>query len=520
MSIGGKIMNIGIKGKIFIIFIIGLFFVGSAQIGLSSPNEKAQNPIQPTGTQTTFNPFTQGWLYRKQITIDHTKVSDTLVNFPVIVSTTDTDLKTKTQSDGDDILFMDTTGAATQLSHEIEQYDQSVGTLVAWVNLPTISSSQDTIFYMYYGNPSCSSQQNPATTWDSNYLAIWHMNNADGAQDSTGDHDATPVVPPTYQANGKIGFAETFSGSQFLSADNPQTMVGLDAITIEAWIKINYDSTGAIVVDTFNSDYDGDAWRFVYTMGGTLAFYMEHNTPSNQDAHVIATDILVGTWYHLTGTWTNGNKLNIYKNSIFAAESPSNFSGMINRPDTNAFIGAEHDTHSTLFHYLYGTIDEIRISNIARSPAWISTSYSNQNDPSSFYSIGIELQQTPPATPQRPSGTIKGDVGTEYSYTTVTTDPDNSILYYMWSWGDGNTSGWYGPFDSNVVESASHVWTTKGTYAIRVKAKDMQGSESNWSEPLSAVMPFHFEYHGLLFFEKLFERFPNAFPLLRQLLRH
>ena len=37
-----------------------------------------------------------------------------------------------------------------------------------------------------------------------------------------------------------------------------------------------------------------------------------------------------------------------------------------------------------------GTIDEIRISSIARSSRWISTEYNNQNDPSSFLSFGLE----------------------------------------------------------------------------------------------------------------------------------
>ena len=32
-------------------------------------------------------------------------------------------------------------------------------------------------------------------------------------------------------------------------------------------------------------------------------------------------------------------------------------------------------------YYLDGIIDEIRISNIKRNTAWISTSYNNQNDP-------------------------------------------------------------------------------------------------------------------------------------------
>jgi hypothetical protein len=125
-----------------------------------------------------------------------------------------------------------------------------------------------------------------------------------------------------------------------------------------------------------------------------------------------------------------------------------------------------------------------------------------------------------PQKPQRPSGTINGEVGNEYTYTTTTTDPDSAEVYYMWSWGDGNVSGWYGPFSPDVVSSASHVWSEKGTYEIKVKAKDNYGFESDWSEPLSTKMPFSCHYPGLHFFEKLFERFPHAFPILRHLLEY
>jgi hypothetical protein len=43
-----------------------------------------------------------------------------------------------------------------------------------------------------------------------------------------------------------------------------------------------------------------------------------------------------------------------------------------------------------LDYYFDGTIDEARISNVARSAAWISTCYNNQYNPSSFCTVGSE----------------------------------------------------------------------------------------------------------------------------------
>ena len=117
--------------------------------------------------------FNDSWQFRKEITIDATKVSSgPHTNFPVLVNlTSDASLATNAQADGDDILFT-SSGGATQLSHEIEKYGSSTGALVAWVKVPSLPSASNTILYMYYGNGSATSQQNATNVWDSNYAAV------------------------------------------------------------------------------------------------------------------------------------------------------------------------------------------------------------------------------------------------------------------------------------------------------------------------------------------------------------
>jgi hypothetical protein len=124
---------------------------------------------------------------------------------------------------------------------------------------------------------------------------------------------------------------------------------------------------------------------------------------------------------------------------------------------------------------------------------------------------------TAPATPQRPSGQTNGVVGVKYNYTTVSTDPDNDSIYYVWDWGDGSQSTW-GPYPSGVEANCSHSWNTKGSYVIKVKAKDIYGAFSNWSEPLPISMPQNNPCAYNNFFQQLFQRFPHAFPIMRHLL--
>jgi len=125
----------------------------------------------------------------------------------------------------------------------------------------------------------------------------------------------------------------------------------------------------------------------------------------------------------------------------------------------------------------------------------------------------------PPNKPRTPSGPIQGKSGVEYVYTSSITDPEADQVYCLWNWGDGNTSGWLGPYDSGATCDAKHTWIVKDNYNIKVKAKDIYGKESAWSDSLPITMPY--SYNPILhFFELLFQRLPNAFPLLRQLMEY
>lgn len=125
---------------------------------------------------------------------------------------------------------------------------------------------------------------------------------------------------------------------------------------------------------------------------------------------------------------------------------------------------------------------------------------------------------SPPNKPVKPSGQASGKINVEYTYTTSTTDPDGDQVYYNWSWGDDTYSGWIGPNASGATVSAKHKWSVKGSYQIKVKAKDTNGAESPWSDPLPIRMPTSYNIPMLWFWERLLERFPNAFPILRLLM--
>ena len=130
--------------------------------------------------------------------------------------------------------------------------------------------------------------------------------------------------------------------------------------------------------------------------------------------------------------------------------------------------------------------------------------------------ISSPFQDISPLKPEIPVGPNSGKVNQEQSYSTSAIDPDDDNLYYCFSWGDGSVD-WFGPYVSGELVSVSHSWSEEGEFEIKVKAKDVTGSESDWSDPLVVSMPKSSAIFTL--FLNFLENHPNMFPLLRQLLK-
>ena len=123
---------------------------------------------------------------------------------------------------------------------------------------------------------------------------------------------------------------------------------------------------------------------------------------------------------------------------------------------------------------------------------------------------------SPPAPPTI-TGRVEGKVGTEYTYVFNSIDIDGDMVSYYIEWGDGNSSGWIGPFNSGEDITDKHIWSEGGIYTIRAKSKDIYGHEGNWGT-LTVTMPRNrLIYNKLIFW--FFEQFKNSFPLLRYILR-
>ncbi len=350
------------------------------------------NTINSPSTFLTFGDeqtswYTSIWTYSKKITIDHTKVASALSNFPVLVSTTDLDL-TKAQADGDDFIFLSSDNT-TKYNHEIESWNNAKGELIAWVNVTSLSSTTDTILYLYYGNSHCGNQQNAPGTWDSNYVSVWHMNdwNSNTLKDSTGrGHTLTkPSSNIPLQSNGKIQSSQEFDGTTSYARTQDHddyTMTG--ALTVECWAEPDNADRDEWMWAIHDNVYPGEAyrlgksdtssgrWFWTITMAASGKDVLSNSAPS------------ANTWSHIVGIREADGDMYMYVNGAVQTAT-TNGAGTIN-PNTNGHAGC----YNAASGYFDGEIDELRISNIERSADWITTGYNNQNSPSAFLTIDDE----------------------------------------------------------------------------------------------------------------------------------
>jgi len=161
-----------------------------------------------------------------------------------------------------------------------------------------------------------------------------------------------------------------------------------------------------------------------------------------------------------------------------------------------------------IYLYWQHNYNQVKVFNLTEE---IQTDYHIYSIPSLFDT------SLPPTKPTTPQGEREGTIGQNYTFSTSSTDDDGDQIYYLFDWGDESVNEWLGPYNSGTTCEGKHVWNVKGNYNIKVRAKDSNGAESDWSDPLPVTMPF--AYKSILkLWNVLFERFPNALPLLRQLL--
>jgi len=342
--------------------------------------------------------------YSKSLTIDHTKVSADLQDFPILINITDSDLKIKAQPDGDDIRFK---MGSEMLDQQIELYDPNYNLthaqLVAWVRIPYLSSSSDTILTMLYGAPDVGNAENPSGVWMDRYESIWHMSEPSGTgayllDSSSHDYDATPTGA-LFLDSGKIDGARYLqnSGSSYISFDNGQGILnGWSDWQFSLWMYPDFDSdsewqAGSSEPDVF---YKGTSMTLarVYTYGGSDGTFQIDTHFAGAGTSYMTVTIRNKVWNYVVFKYESSGNGRLRAYSFVGGSLLDSYDELIGTGDklvndASSFVLGTPNPDTSFC----GGMDEVRmIEGGYTSLAWIETEYANQYNPSSFYSLSNE----------------------------------------------------------------------------------------------------------------------------------
>ena len=388
---------------------------------------------------------TSYFTYYKIITINQTMINQSIGTgtYPLLVSTTDTDLRDNAQADGDDIVFFDSDNT-TRLPYEQELWNSTTGELVEWVGIE--DATNVSYIVMYYNNSTIANSENATGVWDSNYMMVQHFQETDidgGAgdiKDSTSNdndgttHNMTTANLDTGLINGCYNFSKSNEARVNVSDD-----ATLDGFTSGFTISglFNFNQEGAYyLVNKYDAGGDQRAWLLKLEGDDNIRIYVDDAGTAAEISNFNPT-IVPGTDYKIDAVWESGEYPLLYFDGALANEVDHD--GLVSSiKDSSSIlrIGGGYSPGNTLF-----TGDEIRVSNIARSHAYIETDYNNTASPDLFISIGAEQGGGAPDT--------------KFEYWDGTAWQENPADYHLWFECFWNTSGYPDGVCSNAEQSGS-----------------------------------------------------------------
>jgi hypothetical protein len=345
--------------------------------------------------------FDAAWPKRIRLTFANGAQNEDLLDFPVLIVLDPSRIDyADLNPDGSDLRFVDSSGGAALLPYEIERWVPG-GTSYAWVGVPRIDggSNSDSI-WLYCGNPGAASGENPAAVWNDRYVGVWHL--ASGAGDSSryGNHGTATALG---SAVGPVGGAGVFDGmtSHVEIADSPSLDIS-GSLTLEAWIRkrssddrivlSKYDKGVGIDARSYDLGFDraGDVGQSYLTVSADGLLHDAGGVLESGSA------IGIDEWHYVVGSYDNSDplelRMRVYLDGYLDGQMLSNQPSVL-LTDETVLIGAMWQG-AFLYGQWNGDLDEVRISDTARSADWTAAQHRSMTD--TFVSFGGVQSYQPP----------------------------------------------------------------------------------------------------------------------------
>ena len=385
--------------------------------------------LNPTNLSLTFGPYSASVvvvappapavsnLHQVRISFPNYPRSEVLTNFPVLVvvhtNRPGFSYGTFASATAGDLRFKSGDGL-TELNYEIEKWNPN-GSSYVWVQVPRFTNHCSILAqwggFAGVGAPACTTN---GATWSNGFLGVWHLGETYGQHRDASPAQATArTTAASLQgyATGVAGGCDNFDGSgDFVSLPN----LGTNAqVTVECWANLN-----VVPPDTLRGLVSSDPWNT-----GVTHFRCNNNLQvqaSYYSGSVVVNSAVnslsVGNWF--------------YSGYVMAGSGAGNFRLFLNGHvvDTDTGTAANDLSDVNLARengdqrYINARLDEVRISNVARSTNWLWATYQTIASNDVFTTYAALASNTPPLLAGISNQVI--GAGVTLLLTNSATDPD------------------------------------------------------------------------------------------------
>ncbi len=265
------------------------------------------------------------------------------------------------QANGGDLRFA---AAGKPLCYQIESWDAATATAILWVRIPSIQGNAHQKIDMFWGKADATGESSGKAVFNESngYLSVWHLE--DPAKDETGtlegkDQGTTPVA-------GVIGQGRHFEpGKGIHCGDNITTYpTGSAAHSTEVWFKAG--KSGDRIVCWGNGDPKAVVQMI---LGKPPRLFMDcYGSGAGMRAD---STISMSAWVHAIHTYQKGDS-RLYVNGVLDGVSTTDSTPLDIKSPAKMWLGGWNG------YVFKGDMDEVRISKVARSAAWVKLQYENQ----------------------------------------------------------------------------------------------------------------------------------------------
>lgn len=329
-----------------------------------------------------------------KLLVNSAKVSGTHTDFPAYVdlSNMPTSFWDIVSNGGGDIRCYSDEALNTQIPREVVTCDISTDT--GELRVKTWLSTTTTVYITVdwvSTEPTASSTYWSENTWNSNYKAVYHMQDAN---DSTSNGNDWTVSGATSGATWQIWDAYDFDWTDdTILVPVSDSLKPTSALTVQMW----FERTGTQV------NYAKLLWMSQNDSPLYWPYWFQFN--STDDTDIVFR--IVTTAAAVAETWAIIQANTLYKiewvynwstSKVFVNDSEkdsTSVSGSISDYDTTNWL-AIWCRYQDWIQNFNGIIDETRILDIALSSDWRTTEYNNQSDVDTFWTISEVSRNTKP----------------------------------------------------------------------------------------------------------------------------